>query len=713
MSDIKTAPSRFVSIAGRMALRWMRGGDTPPDGTPSRFDVLEVISLSYILLPNLIFLFGYLKSIYGIPLCAILIAAGYYSLTRRGGTDYPPALMPEKIPGKGLARGWRNSLAGLNFLVLLGVIAFILAYLGFAGYTYQDGDYRKHNAFVRDLMENTWPLAYQQTGPEFKPGILVTYIGYYLPSAVVGKLLGWTAALHFSYLWAVLGVLLTVLWFMRLTRHHTPLAAVAVLFFGGLDILAPILLRWEPIHLQWPKIGPETIDFWIFRYSPPADRAALNTVYYLFASNMTFLATGPHHVLPTWLCALMLVSDAVQRRTSQRSVLLWSLVPIYSAFTAIGVFPFVLVAFWESRLRRAFSFQNLVAAVLLLGVMGLYFITNNANLPKGFIWNFQDLSKTWYILVVFYIVEFGIYAYFCPRARPIEGRLNRKWFYMALACFLLCPWWRMGYNNDFGSKTIIPGQIIYVAVLIASIQTAWSRLERRHFERIRAIPLVFLLMVGGLAGFQYFLRGYTPGFHPKPTPLTATIHVDQMGPRDVAAQLFSDGEGFFWRRLAKRAKYQKPAVNFLLNEWDFTRPQSIPGQWATQADTQFLTPDGLVLTVSKPCIFFMASGVRVDTSLATSFRLLMTVTDAAAPEMSNVVCPIRLYWDEKSTLGDLPRRIDVNRSCSLGELLGVRQLNVGVLKSWHQPIQSLALETPAPPKGHQYTMIIRKIQIVR
>ncbi len=68
----------------------------------------------------------------------------------------------------------------------------------------QDGDYFKHNAFINDLIKYPWPLAYEQTGPDDIPRILNTYVGYYLPSALIGKLFGLTSGYFFSFYGPVL-----------------------------------------------------------------------------------------------------------------------------------------------------------------------------------------------------------------------------------------------------------------------------------------------------------------------------------------------------------------------------------------------------------------------------------------------------------------------------------------------------------------------------
>ncbi len=91
---------------------------------------------------------------------------------------------------------------------------------GIGGGFYQSGDFPYRNAVFRDLIQYDWPVIY---GGE--KGMLAYYIGFWLPAAVCGKFVAlftenaaviWQMGNTALYLWALLGVLLVLVWNHRL-----------------------------------------------------------------------------------------------------------------------------------------------------------------------------------------------------------------------------------------------------------------------------------------------------------------------------------------------------------------------------------------------------------------------------------------------------------------------------------------------------------------
>jgi hypothetical protein len=65
--------------------------------------------------------------------------------------------------------------------------------------------------------------------------------------------------------------------------------------------------------------------------------------------------------------------------------------------------------------------------------------------------------------------------------------------------------------------------------------------------------------VGSLAGVADFARAVGAGLHARPLRVEAVRHGNQIGKLSTtkaSSQLFSDGEGFFWRALARPVEYQ-------------------------------------------------------------------------------------------------------------------------------------------------------------
>jgi len=103
------------------------------------------------------------------------------------------------------------------------------------------------NSLLRDLIEKDWPLRF---GTVDSQTYVVYYTGYYLPAAVIGKALGWSAANYFMLFWTLLGVGLAFSWFANLSQisfenHELRYPAVAAYFClaGGLDVIGRYVLH--------------------------------------------------------------------------------------------------------------------------------------------------------------------------------------------------------------------------------------------------------------------------------------------------------------------------------------------------------------------------------------------------------------------------------------------------------------------------------------
>lgn len=491
--------------------------------------LLEATSLVYLTAPTLIFILGWIRPRFAVP-AALVVLFGLYRALRDGG-DSP-------APAGGGAEPRPSGSDALRIAAILGLTIFIVALSGNGGYAFQHFDWRRHNAFLRDLIEMPWPLAYAQTGVKNEPGVLTFYIGNSLAPALFGKLFGWTAANHFTFLWTVLAVFLALCWFSRLVGRVSVRWSLFFLFFGGLDIVGSILTAktW-----YWDGVRPFT--FWVLDYARGTGAIrSMGSVFWIYPSNLEMIYLAPQHVLGCWLALFLTMHDAVQRRSCRRSFYVWSCCFLYSAFTFLGMLPFVLLAVLASRARGLFSFENTVAALVVLGLTALYISSNNQAYRHGFLWEFQNVLKTWPTLLLFYGLEIGVYllAPSCPQAK-----VGGVWRWVAFACLLAVPWYVLGQQSDFTTKTCLPSlavmQVCFAAAMIHPSPEA----------RAAGAPVVVLLVLLGCLGpVVYVARALHFPLH-APLPAAAIQHVDQIGPKHIAVQLFSDGRGFFWDVLAR------------------------------------------------------------------------------------------------------------------------------------------------------------------
>ena len=172
---------------------------------------LIYLTLAYLALPMPLFLFGWLRPVYALPLAALLLG-----LLLLWGRDIKAIDRPTV------------RLGGMSLAVCAVVALVWVAASGAGGIAYQNADYIKHNAIIKALSYSQWPVV-------FDDGSRLAYpLGYYLPGAAVGKLFGWTAAHCAIFLWTWAGAALSLLWFVHLAG-------------GGYNTNAPC---------GWPRCSP-------------------------------------------------------------------------------------------------------------------------------------------------------------------------------------------------------------------------------------------------------------------------------------------------------------------------------------------------------------------------------------------------------------------------------------------------------------------------
>jgi hypothetical protein len=276
-------------------------------------------------------------------------------------------------------------------------------------------------------------------------------------------------------------------------------------------------------------------------------------MFWIFPSNLTILFSSPHHVLCTWLSLFLILDDAIRHRTCRRIGIVYAPLLLWSAFGFVGMAPYVLVAVAVSRARGLVSFENLVAGPAILLVVGLYLASNNQEYLHGPLWEFQDPSRTWSLLAIICALEFGIYAIlFPPRGKNGPRGMQAVWWWTAAAGLLVLPWYRMGDFCDFPTKATIPSLAVLLVWLARSLANTSGR-----SDRIRGGILVALLIVGAAAAVFSFRDSARLGLNFSPPPISSVQHVNELRRRSRGAQLFSDGDAFFWRVLARPVEFQE------------------------------------------------------------------------------------------------------------------------------------------------------------
>ena len=378
---------------------------------------LRTAAFTYLMLPMLIFLATFLKTVFAAPSALVLLLIWGVSCFRRrdDGSDARPVTLP------------------LGALMLAVAVALIWALLGGqGGFLYQTSDWNERNALFRDLIVSRWPVYYPETDT-----VLTYYVGHWMPAAVLGKAAyllsgslaaGWTVGNLALWLWTALGALLTFLMVFRLVgandAHRRGIALVGLIFFSGLDLFGTFMAKWHPsdylriMHLEW--------------WCPTYQFSAVTTcLFWVF-----------NQAVPAWVgTACTLNENLGGVRTRNYGFILISML-ICGPLPAVGLVCYMLYSivhkgvrslrerFLGAFLKETFSLENLGMAVLIFPIVGT-FLTSNAALGGTSVAAKavpMQLNKPAFIAV--YILGMAVLMFFNLRKKriplPVYDRLSHR-----------------------------------------------------------------------------------------------------------------------------------------------------------------------------------------------------------------------------------------------------------------------------------------------
>ena len=386
------------------------------------------------------------------------------------------------------------------------VVVLVLLWVGLSGiggYSFQNSDFLLRNAVLHDLISYRWPVIYSyidQSG--FSPysghdGVLVYYLSYWLPAAFVGKFFGWQAANVALYLWTVTGVLLTLYLFFRFVRKSPLVLTLIFIFWSGMDIVGELIKGHVPV-------SGEHIEWWagLFQYS-----SNTTTLYWVFNQTIT-----------TWLVVMLFMNF----KNTKSILFTYALVLPFAPFSFIGLAPFVfsyiflgtmshnnipklttLKTIILDNFRKTINLRNIIVAPVIIMVFLLYYRSNPGNLgSSGLLWsraqgNVETLIILLIILLVFCLLEFGVYALIIARAFR-----RSPWFIVAVVSLILIPNYYAGVGNDFVMRASIPA----LTVLMVYVSTFMLDKAAFHVNRRAKILLMIYLLIGAITPLQEISR---------------------------------------------------------------------------------------------------------------------------------------------------------------------------------------------------------------
>lgn len=441
--------------------------------------ILNYITFLYLSVPVLIFFFGWLRPVYSFLLAGLLLfgCKSYLNRLKNESQGYNT---------ENLGFAWKQGIliAGLAFLWVL--------FSGIGGFANQDWDHHFRNALFRDLIEQNWPVYYDfpvnYPDPELANhhSALNYYLTFWLPAALVGKVVGTAVAHVFLLLWSYAGILLVLYYLNRLFNFRYALI-VSLLFMGwsGLDVIGRLIM--QPIAY-----------FSTFQ---------LEAYYsYTYAAFTSDLYNVFNQAIPTWLISLW-----VFNHSRRLNILPIALLFAYAPFPFIGLVLFHglyygIDLFLQTRnlkvwlmnlLTELRKVENMVGLLCLLLPYALFYSAHSSSVPSDLFWShYLEGSRRMKVqVIVFYYIAFfleaGVYFFLIWWLSKKAYWSSKLTFWICFGMLLFIPFWVIGTGNDFASRGSMPFLLMLCVMTTKALLDALT--DRRRIYRL-LIPALILML---------------------------------------------------------------------------------------------------------------------------------------------------------------------------------------------------------------------------
>jgi hypothetical protein len=411
-----------------------------------RLSVLRLLSVIYLLIPNLIFVASWFKDYLSVILC--------------GGFAYLLYLNAKE------AKPLNTWLTEKDKVLQICLLSFIWTSLTGIGSMFpQSGDFWAHHSKFFDLFKNSWPIYFRE-----KEQFACYYFGYYLAPALVCKLIGRMSELPL-FLWTWAGFLLGLTWVYVIAGRSILMTAIFP-FIGGLCVF-PVKI----LHLL-SGFFPDIVYF--------------STIWSLYDQSLWV----PNQVIPSLILAGVFIYDFYINRLPHRCFLPIILLFIWAVFPAI-VFTLLFAIFYPKESLRKISLANFARFFLIPGMIFLptfIYLNSSDSLPvSGFVWEFYEPA----IIINAYGKGIFIEATILIVITLIFGSgksLIPSWFvFVTYLLMLPISLYRIGVANDFLFRATIP---ILIVVTLTLARTVAGYLNGLRGREMKMQYYLVLLMLG-------------------------------------------------------------------------------------------------------------------------------------------------------------------------------------------------------------------------
>lgn len=384
---------------------------------------LYILSIIYLLIPNIIFYLYWTKPAIALTGIAMLL----HILFRN--------ILQEITLCK--------TIVHLEDLCIACMMAVTLALAsGVTGFAFQTMDHWCHNAKFQDLLQKEWPLRFPADHP-----VMAYYFGYYLVPAAWSKLAGGISA-AVILIWTGLGIALGLLW-IAISLHRKWWATLLVLCVGDFPrILKAIAAHWSVQLYRYEEVG---VEHW---------------------SNLENMFWAPNQFIPSLMLGGMLFHVIRHRLDYALLCFPTALALWWAAFPALVaglITALLLVAQW---VRWGVSPRELFWRVLLPFLSAvpvlLLFESHPSSPENGLIWAFRtdagNLLREYLVNTVVDVLLFAL-AFAVLRRIGLPGVRSAP-FWLLIGLSLLFPLVRVGKVNDMLLRGMMPVLILIGCYLL-------------------------------------------------------------------------------------------------------------------------------------------------------------------------------------------------------------------------------------------------------
>lgn len=420
---------------------------------------------AFLLIPFLIFILGWGRLAFSLPLGFFSIAALVQWFRK---TEFPVIPFAEN----------RRTLA-IVFLLCVG--------WGFAsgvgGYTYQNYDHYYRNAVLLDLIHYDWPVTCSGQS-------LIYYFGFYLIPALGAKIaafagLGARCAFEIAeflcFLQTLFAVFAVYVLISLKLRRFTLWTMIFFICFSGLDLIPYLLYYRSAVD------GPAFMGVWAkisaFCGMSRAPNLEWYTMPWLNSSATGLLFWVYNQSVPFWL-GMALIFTLPDRRAT---LFFYALLFLTSPFPAVGLFPLLVWQMLRAKdknfslfeIVRNFTTPLNLLSIFVVGIIALFYRGNLSAGVTRFV--LPENAAQWGTFGVYFVTEFIVWLVF----------IGKKWdaplailFFVVLAS----SFFKLGSGSDFAMRAAIP---FFMYLMFRLLQRWYSDDVSKAFRA--AFLVVFLL----------------------------------------------------------------------------------------------------------------------------------------------------------------------------------------------------------------------------